>query len=105
MRRTNSGRIVYDRPRHFFNTRDLLRIVRQLPPPDSLREGLQLVGILSEVVLKLLRGILGKFADRLDALAPYILSLIRTMLQMLLENPTLSPEFRERLIQVLSLLY
>lgn len=62
--RTTSGRVVYNRAFHAFGYGDAIRIVRRLPEVDSLKEYLQILGMvlilgdrLRDAVLRNLYGI------------------------------------------------
>lgn len=53
MHRTAAGRVVYDRPKHSFSTRDLVRVAKAIEPADLVGM-LDLLVVLSELILALI---------------------------------------------------
>lgn len=103
--KTITGRVVYDRPRHFFSGRDLARIARAMPPPDTLKDGLGRVDALVEIFTDLLRGILFSFGFLGSQFEMPLLGLAMRVLQAVADSYDISAEKRDRILQALSLLY
>lgn len=51
---TERGRIVYDRKRHFFKARDLARVARAMPPPETLNDALMSIATVGAIFADLL---------------------------------------------------
>jgi hypothetical protein len=66
-RSTSRGRIVYNRPRHFFNARDLLRVARAMPPPETVGDAiarlLAVAAIFSDVIASIVAASSGFLAS------------------------------------------
>ena len=54
---TYTGRIVYERKKHIFNIKDILRISAKLSEPQNLEEALLQMGLLVKICINILRAI------------------------------------------------
>lgn len=59
---TFKGRVVYDRKKHLFSMKDVLRIARTLDPPKNYPDAVLLVLELARLINLLFTGILRKFS-------------------------------------------
>jgi hypothetical protein len=66
--KTTTGRVVYDRAKHYLTARDALRILKALKDPATLAEFLALRDIAVTLLFQSLAGIL-KIIGRIDAFA------------------------------------
>lgn len=51
------GRVVYDRPKHFFNIDDIARIARKLPDIDNTRDAIRYLSLVGSIMVNILRPI------------------------------------------------
>lgn len=105
MTTTQTGRVVYDRPRHFFGPRDLLRISRSLLPPESLSSALLLLGVAAEILMAVFDSMLSLFGQEsyLSAVLSFWKNLVLTLLNGVLRI-SMPPDTRKILTQIQRLL-
>lgn len=105
MIRTQKGRVVYERKRHFFNARDLLRIARAMPPPENVTDAAQRFLVIGEIYLDILEGAIRALGPIQEAALKGILAVIRKVISLIVDTTPLGTNNYERLVKVRDSLY
>jgi len=105
MIKTETGRVVYRRPRHFFSGRDLYRIARAMPPPLNFQEGLvrllTIGEIYRDIAVAVFQVVVGEEAAEAVGSVKRVL---RSIILAALQNISMDPGEYERMIQILDML-
>lgn len=106
MRQTTvKGRVVYNRPRHFFSVKDLARVSRSVPPPRDLSEALYALGTIGGILLDLTQAVYYVIGVQLDA--RFFLTKWKSIMIQGLNAIAVLPLYdgeREKIFQVISIL-
>lgn len=104
-RHTTLGRVVYDRPRHFFRDSDLYRITRSMlirsgDQPESDEYDLELGAYLGTILLTLLRAVF-EWVEKTKSLKKFLLGFIWKFLPAILQWALKYEDLYYRLLKAL----
>ncbi len=105
MIRTQTGRVVYRRPRHFFTGRDLLRVARAIPAPQSFDDGFDRLMTIAEIYNDVVRGLMDWiFGDNVARIVDFVLNFTETVAELVLRSGGLDEYNSARVLKLLELI-